>query len=115
VITVPSQTRIVTRVVVKRVAAPTPKPKRHVAHKAPEPSGRPVRTLAAGGALLIEPVRGIAESGSSGETALLLAVGLGLVLLVIGETTFLRFAGVRPAPRRREEDELPIQRVQLRR
>jgi hypothetical protein len=46
---------------------------------------------------------------------LLLLVGLALVVLVLGETTFLRRAARAPAPQRAAEEPLPIRRVQLRR
>jgi hypothetical protein len=56
-----------------------------------------------------------AATASSGTNFLLLFVGLGLVLLAIGETTFLRLAARAPEGRRPTEERLPIRRVQLRR
>ena len=56
-----------------------------------------------------------ATTPSSGTNFLLLFVGLGLVLLTIGETTFLRRAVRAPKGRRPAEERLPIRRVQLRR
>jgi hypothetical protein len=52
---------------------------------------------------------------SSGTNFLLLFVGLGLVLLAIGESTFLRLAARAPKGQRPAEEQLPIRRVQLRR
>ena len=56
-----------------------------------------------------------AATPSSGTNFLLLLVGLALVLLTIGETTFLRMAARAPKGRRPTEERLPIRRVQLRR
>jgi hypothetical protein len=56
-----------------------------------------------------------ATSQSSGTNFLLLFVGLALVLLTIGETTFLRRAARAPKGRRPTDERLPIRRVQLRR
>jgi hypothetical protein len=56
-----------------------------------------------------------ATSPPSGTNFLLLFVGLALVLLTIGETTFLRRAARAPKGRRPAEERLPIRRVQLRR
>jgi hypothetical protein len=56
-----------------------------------------------------------AATPSSGTSFLLLFVGLALVLLTIGETTFLRRAARAPKGRRPAEERLPIRRVQLRR
>jgi hypothetical protein len=58
--------------------------------------------------------RGLAAPPSSRESLLLLLVGLALVALVLGETTFLRRAARAPAAQRVAE-EPPIRRVQLRR
>jgi hypothetical protein len=52
---------------------------------------------------------------SSRTDFLLLFVGLALVLLTIGEATFLRLAARAPKGRRPAEERLPIRRVQLRR
>jgi hypothetical protein len=60
---------------------------------------------------------------SSSDSPWLLAAGLLLVLLVLGETTFLGLAGPRlgvaqpraPRERRRPPEELPIRRIKLRR
>ncbi|HEY6149044.1 MAG TPA: hypothetical protein VIW19_00875 [Gaiellaceae bacterium] len=56
------------------------------------------------------------QAARSEGSALLLAAGLLLVLLAIGETAFLAFVGP-PAPssRRPPEDAVPIRRIQLRR
>jgi hypothetical protein len=56
-----------------------------------------------------------AVTRSSNTDFLLLFVGLGLVLLTIGEATFLRLAARAPKGRRPAEQRLPIRRVQLRR
>ena len=66
---------------------------------------------------------GLRSAASSTGSALLLAAGFALLLLVIVETTFLGFAssrlGVapvrRPVRRRPTEESFPIRRVQLRR
>jgi hypothetical protein len=65
---------------------------------------------------------GLSELRSAANTsrsALLLAAGFALLLLVIAETTFLGFAssrlGVAPVRRRPPEESVPIRRVQLRR
>ena len=52
---------------------------------------------------------------SSGTSFLLLFVGLALVLLTIGETTFLRRAARASKPSPRTDERLAIHRVQLRR
>jgi hypothetical protein len=80
---------------------------------APQVDPRPVRSLASWawrGELLATST----ATPSSG-TNLLLFVGLALVLLTIGETTFLRRAARAPKPRRREDERLAVRRVQLRR
>ena len=59
--------------------------------------------------------RGLAAPPSSRESLLLLLVGLALVALVLGETTFLRRAARSSVPQRVAEEPLPIRRVQLRR
>ena len=56
-----------------------------------------------------------AVTESSRTDFLLLFVGLALVLLTIGEATFLRLAARAPKGRRPTEERLPIRRVQLRR
>jgi hypothetical protein len=88
------------------------------------PPARPTHTFALGSNRLASPsvVLGAPDS-TAGVSWLLLAVGLGLVLLVVGETTFLGFAENRVAAskpptrsRRREPEEpLPIHHVQLKR
>ena len=84
----------------------------------PTVSSRPFRELAAwtsGRDLLATSAGGLAAPPSSGESLLLLLVGLALVVLVLGETTFLRRAARAHAPQRTVEEPLPIRRVQLRR
>lgn len=56
-----------------------------------------------------------AVTQSSRTDFLLLFVGLALVLLTIGEATFLRLAARAPKGQRPTEERLPIRRVQLRR
>ena len=83
----------------------------------PEVPLRPVRSLASWavrGEFLSASARDLGSS-SSGQSLLLLLVGLGLVMLVVGETTFLRRAARAPRPRDAAEEPLPIRRVQLRR
>jgi hypothetical protein len=77
-------------------------------------TGRALRSLAAWvpGRKLFDTS---AVTQSSGTDFLLLFVGLALVLLTIGEATFLRLAARGPKGRRPTEDRLPIRRVQLRR
>lgn len=77
---------------------------------------KPVASIAAtGGEILVTSAHGLTKTPSSSESLLLLLVGLALVVLVVGETTFLRLAARGPAPRRTAEEPLPIRRVQLRR
>jgi hypothetical protein len=77
---------------------------------------KPVASIAAtGGEILTTSAHGLTKAPSSSESLLLLLVGLALVVLVVGETTFLRLAARGPAPRRTAEEPLPIRRVQLRR
>jgi hypothetical protein len=77
---------------------------------------KPVESIAAtGGQILVTSAHGLTKAPSSSESLLLLLVGLALVVLVVGETTFLRLAARRPAPQRAAEEPLPIRRVQLRR
>lgn len=121
---VPAATRTVTRTVVvtherTRTVVKIPPP-RHAKPPDPPPkvSSRPLRELAAwtsGRDLLATSARGLAAPPSSGESLLLLLVGLALVVLVLGETTFLRRAARAHAPQRAVEEPLPIRRVQLRR
>jgi cobalamin biosynthesis Mg chelatase CobN len=85
-----------------------------------DPPGRiptkPVESIAAtGGEILVTSAHGLTKTPSSSESLLLLLVGLALVVLVVGETTFLRLAARGPEPQRAAEEPLPIHRVQLRR
>jgi hypothetical protein len=68
-----------------------------------------------GGQILSTSAHGLTKAPSSSESLLLLLVGLALVVLVVGETTFLRLAGRGPQPQRAAEEPLPIRQVQLRR
>jgi hypothetical protein len=110
-------TRVRTRTVVKPVVKPSPA--RHDKTDPPaKVSSRPLRELAAwtsGRDLLATSARAVAAPPSSRESLLLLLVGLALVVLVLGETTFLRRAARGAAPQRTAEEQLPIRRVQLRR
>ena len=77
---------------------------------------KPVESIAStGGQILATSAHGLAKAPSSGESLLLLLLGLALVVLVVGETTFLRLAARGPAPQRPAEERLPIRQVQLRR
>jgi cobalamin biosynthesis Mg chelatase CobN len=77
---------------------------------------KPVESIAAtGGEILVTSAHGLTKTPSSSESLLLLLVGLALVVLVVGETTFLRLAARGPEPPRAAEEPLPIHRVQLRR
>jgi len=97
-------------------------PKRQAAApKAPATPTHRLGALASGGARLSAQSMTLVEPGRSASVSwLLLAVGLGLVVLVIGETTFLGLAESKievaeppaPEPRQRAEDP-PIRRVQL--
>ena len=81
---------------------------------APPVDGRPLRSLttwASRGELVATSV----ATQSSGTSFLLLFVGLALVLLTIGETTFLRRAARAPKPRPRADEQLAVHRVQLKR
>ena len=82
---------------------------------APRGDGRPLRSLtswASRGELFATS----AATQSSGTSFLLLFVGLALVLLTIGETTFLRRAArASKPPRGTDEERLAIHRVQLKR
>jgi hypothetical protein len=95
-------------------------PARHRSKADPPPkvSSRPVRELASwltGRNLVATSAHGLAAPASSSESMLLLLIGLGLVVLVLGETTLLRRAARPTAPQRGAEEPLPIRRVQLRR
>jgi hypothetical protein len=81
---------------------------------APRVDTRPIRSLASW-AWRGELLATSAATPSSGTNFLLLFVGLALVLLTIGETTFLRRAARAPRPRRRTDEQLAVHRVQLRR
>jgi cobalamin biosynthesis Mg chelatase CobN len=86
--------------------------------KDPPVSGptKPVESIAStGGQILVTSAHGLTKAPSSSESLLLLLVGLALVVLVVGETTFLRLAARGPAPQRAAEEPLPIRQVQLRR
>jgi cobalamin biosynthesis Mg chelatase CobN len=77
---------------------------------------KPVESIAAtGGQILATSAHGLTKAPSSSESLLLLLVGLALVVLVVGETTFLRLAARGPAPQRAADEPLPIRQVQLRR
>jgi hypothetical protein len=77
---------------------------------------KPVESIAStGGQILATSAHGLTKTPSSSESLLLLLVGLALVVLVVGETTFLRLAARGPAPQRAAEEPLPIRQVQLRR
>jgi hypothetical protein len=81
---------------------------------APPVDARPIRSLASWasrGKLLATS----AATQSSGTNFLLLFVGLALVLLTIGETTFLRRAARASKPSPGADERLAIHRVQLRR
>jgi hypothetical protein len=99
-----------------RVAkAKTPTRRATVRSSPPPPvDARPLRALAswASGSRLIATST---AAGSSETSLLLLFVGLALVLLTIGETTFLRRAARASKPRREADEQLAIRQVQLRR
>jgi hypothetical protein len=104
------------RTIVKHDLAPPAPPKK--ADPPPKVSSKPLRELMVwnqGRELLETSARGLAAPPSSRESLLLLLVGLALVALVLGETTFLRRAARGTGPRRVAEQPLPIRRVQLRR
>jgi hypothetical protein len=101
------------RTIVKHDAPPPKK-----ADPPPKVSSKPLRELMVwtqGREVLETSARGLAAPPSSRETLLLLLVGLALVALVLGETTFLRRAARGSAPQRAADEPLPIRRVQLRR
>jgi hypothetical protein len=80
------------------------------------PPAKPVESIAStGGQILVTSAHGLTKAPSSSESLLLLLVGLALVVLVVGETTFLRLAQRGPAPQRAAEEPLPIRQVQLKR
>jgi hypothetical protein len=100
-----------------RVRAPKT-PVHRTAKKDPPVSLRtkPVESIAStGGQILVTSAHGLTKAPSSSESLLLLLVGLALVVLVVGETTFLRLAARGPAPQRAAEEPLPIRQVQLKR
>jgi hypothetical protein len=115
----PPQTTVVvtkfrTRTIVKRDAATAKK----ADPPPPKVSSKPLRELMVwnqGREVLETSARGLAAAPSSRESLLLLLVGLALVVLVLGETTFLRRAARNSVPQRVGEESLPIRRVQLRR
>src|SRR5262245_1427237 len=80
---------------------------------------KPVESIAStGGQILATSAHGLTKAPSSSESLLLLLVGLALVVLVVGETTFLRLAARGPEPQRAPaapEEPLPIRQVQLKR
>jgi hypothetical protein len=80
---------------------------------------KPVESIAAtGGQILATSAHSLTKAPSSSESLLLLLVGLALVVLVVGETTFLRLAARGPQPQRAHaapEEPLPIRQVQLKR
>lgn len=79
------------------------------------PTKRVESIASTGGEILATSARGLTKTPTSSESLLLLLVGLALVVLVVGETTFLRLAARGTEPRRTAEEQLPIHRVQLRR
>jgi hypothetical protein len=108
--------KVAKRAIVKKRAAPIP----HLSAVT-----RPIHDLAAAGKRIVAPSLVVGASDRSSSVSwLLLAIGLGLVILVVGQTTLLGLAEPRlqasepkPRPRakERDEDELPIRRVELRR
>jgi hypothetical protein len=97
---------------------PAKAPVHRTAKKDPpvRPPTKPVESIAStGGQILATSAHGLTKAPSSSESLLLLLVGLALVVLVVGETTFLRLAARGPAPQRAAEEPLPIRQVQLRR
>jgi hypothetical protein len=106
-------TQFRTRTVTKPPATHRPK-----ADPPPKVSSRPIRKLASWFThrdLVATSAHSLAVPASSSESLLLLLVGLGLVVLVLGETTLLRRAARPTARQRVAEEQLPIRRVQLRR
>ena len=79
------------------------------------PTKRVASLASTGGQFLATSAHGLTKAPSSSESLLLLLVGLALVVLVVGETTFLRLAARGPAPQRAAEEPLPIRQVQLKR
>src|SRR4051794_3686470 len=116
-----ARSAVVTRAIYRPVASASPTPQRSAPRsKAPPPAqdrGRPVGFQDAAG------LSELRSAASSSNSALPLAAGIALLLLVIGETTFLGLAssclGVSGArgsvTRRPPEEPLSIRRVQLRR
>jgi hypothetical protein len=97
-------------------AVPAAPPARHKPHPPAQGGGRLVGLRDAAG---LDELRAVASSGGS---ALLLAAGFALVLLVIAEASFLGLAGSRfgvsgprrASGRRSQEEPYPISRIQLR-
>ena len=79
------------------------------------PTKRVESLASSGGQILVTTAHGLTKAPSSSESLLLLLVGLALVVLVVGETTFLRLAARGPARQRAAEEPLPIRQVQLKR
>jgi hypothetical protein len=99
-----------------RVRAPKTPVHRTAKKDPPVLRTEPVESIAStGGQILVTSAHGLTKAPSSSESLLLLLVGLALVVLVVGETTFLRLAARGPAPQRPAEEPLPIRQVQLRR
>ena len=102
----------------RTVAKPPAKHNTSNADPPPKVSSRPIRELGSwltGRDLVATSAHRLTAPASSSESLLLLLVGLGLVVLVLGETTLLRRAARPAAPQRVAEKPLPIRRVQLRR
>ena len=82
----------------------------------PAPPTKRVESIAStGGEILVTSAHGLTKAPSSSESLLLLLVGLALVVLVVGETTFLRLAARGSERKRAAEEPLPIRQVQLKR
>jgi hypothetical protein len=107
---------------------PTPPARPHRVAKAPVhratkkkdppvrlPTKRVESIASTSGRFLATSAHGLTKAPSSSESLLLLLVGLALVVLVVGETTFLRLAARGPTPQRAAEEPLPIRQVQLKR
>ena len=88
--------------------------RRATTRSAPPTKARPFRSLASW-ASRGELLATSAATPSPGTNFLLLFVGLALVLLTLGETTFLRRAARASKPRRPTDDPVAIHRVQLKR
>jgi hypothetical protein len=104
-----------TRTVSKSATKSTAAKQGSKADPPPKVSSRPIRELASWFTHRKIVATSVAAPASSSESLLLLLVGLGLVVLVLGETTLLRRAARPTAPQRAAEEPLPIRRVQLRR